>query len=502
MSYNGSGTFQINTTGQPVVTGTVISSTAFNALTADLATGLSTAITKDGQTATTARIPFAAGISSTLVTDSSSTSTGSIITAGGIGVAKAAYIGTTLNVASTTTLTGVATLTANPVLSAGSANGVTYLNGSKSLTSGTGLVFDGTNLGIGVTPSAWATVTPVLQINTAAIYGYNNKVSVSANYYFSTGNKYIQTGYATQYEQDAGKHVWYNAPSGTAGNTITFTQAMTLDASGRLGIGVTSPTRLLDMAAATGNAISFLSATTGTNTAYYAASNTGGGIYVGRENSAGTTFGTTVAYASVLWSEGAYPLIFATSNAERMRIDSSGNVLINTTTAQTGAKLAVTGGIQGTITSGTAVASTSGTSIDFTGIPSWVKRITVMFSGVSTNGTSAMLVQLGTSGGITATGYSAGSKETSGTGSAYTTGFGIQTANVAAIIYGQMVFTYSGSNLWTASHALYLSQSGTSYFIGGGGSITLSGTLDRVRLTTVNGTDTFDAGSVNILYEG
>jgi hypothetical protein len=99
MSYNGSGTFQINTTGQPVVTGTVISSTAFNALTADLATGLSTAITKDGQTATTARIPFAAGISSTLVTDSTSSSTGSIITSGGVGVAKAAYIGTTLNVA-------------------------------------------------------------------------------------------------------------------------------------------------------------------------------------------------------------------------------------------------------------------------------------------------------------------------------------------------------------------------------------------------------------------
>ena len=103
MSYNGSGTFQINTTGQPVVTGTVISSSAFNALTADLATGLSTAITKDGQTATTARIPFAAGISSTLVTDSSSVSTGSIITAGGVGVAKAVYVGTTLNVAGATT---------------------------------------------------------------------------------------------------------------------------------------------------------------------------------------------------------------------------------------------------------------------------------------------------------------------------------------------------------------------------------------------------------------
>jgi len=102
MSYNGSGTFVINTAGQPVVTGTVISSTAFNALTADLGTGLSTAITKDGQTATTARIPFAAGISSALVTDTTSGSTGSIFTAGGIGIAKAVYVGTTATVAGTT----------------------------------------------------------------------------------------------------------------------------------------------------------------------------------------------------------------------------------------------------------------------------------------------------------------------------------------------------------------------------------------------------------------
>jgi hypothetical protein len=107
MSYNGSGTFQINTSGQPVVAGTVISSTAFNALTADLATGLSTAITKDGQTTTTARIPFAAGISSTLVTDSSSTTTGSIITAGGVGIAKALWVGGLANFASTITYGGV-----------------------------------------------------------------------------------------------------------------------------------------------------------------------------------------------------------------------------------------------------------------------------------------------------------------------------------------------------------------------------------------------------------
>jgi len=106
MSYNGSGTFQINTSGQPVVAGTVISSTAFNALTADLATGLSTAITKDGQTTTTARIVFAQGINSSLATDTSSGATGSIFTAGGIGAAKAVYVGTTLTVAGSSTFTG------------------------------------------------------------------------------------------------------------------------------------------------------------------------------------------------------------------------------------------------------------------------------------------------------------------------------------------------------------------------------------------------------------
>jgi hypothetical protein len=103
MSYNGSGTFVINTAGQPVVTGTSISSSVFNALTADLATGLSTAITKDGQTATTARIPFVFGINSSLTTDSTSGTTGSIFTAGGIGVAKSVVVAGATDASSTTT---------------------------------------------------------------------------------------------------------------------------------------------------------------------------------------------------------------------------------------------------------------------------------------------------------------------------------------------------------------------------------------------------------------
>ena len=135
MSYNGSGTFNINTTGQPVVAGTVISSSAFNSLTSDLATGLTTAITKDGQTTTTARITFAQGFTSSLTTDSSSTSTGSIITAGGVGIAKALFVGTTANVAGAVTLGGIATFSAQPIFSSLTASSAVATDASKGLVS-------------------------------------------------------------------------------------------------------------------------------------------------------------------------------------------------------------------------------------------------------------------------------------------------------------------------------------------------------------------------------
>jgi hypothetical protein len=152
MSYNGSGTFQINTSGQPVVAGTVISSTAFNALTADLATGLSTAITKDGQTTATARIPFAAGINSTLVTDSTNTTSGSIITAGGVGIAKALYVGTTANIAGTTNLAGL------------TASSAVATDASKNLVSVTN-----TGTGNNVLATSPTLVTPILGTPTSGI---------------------------------------------------------------------------------------------------------------------------------------------------------------------------------------------------------------------------------------------------------------------------------------------------------------------------------------------
>jgi hypothetical protein len=144
----------------------------------------------------------------------------------------------------------------------------------------------------------------------------------------------------------------------------------------------------------------------------------------------------------------------------------------------------------------------SGTSVDFTGIPSWVKRVTVMFNGVSTNGTSNPLVQLGTSLGIVSTGYNSGSayvlSNTSYLNTQYTAGFGIAGATATNAISGALVFTLISGNTWVLSGVLNTTQNAT--FMNAGG-ISLASTLTQLRLTTVNGTDTFDAGTVNIMYE-
>jgi hypothetical protein len=160
------------------------------------------------------------------------------------------------------------------------------------------------------------------------------------------------------------------------------------------------------------------------------------------------------------------------------------------------------GGVLGPVL-GTEQATTSGTAINFTGIPSWVKRITVQLVGVSTSGTSNLLVQLGDSGGIEDTSYVSGAWQ-GGTGdtSATSTAGMIATAAVTAAgtMTGAVTLTLedSSDNTWVATGALIRSDGAGQL---SAGSKALSATLDKVRLTTVNGTDTFDAGSINILYE-
>ena len=183
---------------------------------------------------------------------------------------------------------------------------------------------------------------------------------------------------------------------------------------------------------------------------------------------------------------GTYlPLQFYTSNTNQMQIATDGTI--------TGTK----GNLQ--LISGTAVASTSGTSIDFTGIPSWVKRITVMFNGVSTSGASYPLIQIGTGGTPTTSGYVSQASQlyTAAAISSTTAGFYINSNASTYVLSGTMTISNISGNIWVESCCF----GSTSIMTVGSGTVTLGGVLNMLRITTVNGTDTFDAGSINIMYE-
>ena len=161
-------------------------------------------------------------------------------------------------------------------------------------------------------------------------------------------------------------------------------------------------------------------------------------------------------------------------------------------------------GVSGTLAplvSGTAIASTSGTTIDFTGIPSWAKRITVMFSNVSLSAGANFLVRLG-AGSIVTTGYvsstvtAGGANSTVGRNS--TAGFIVFGEGAANALSGCLTLLNISGNNWVASGAF--GNDVATYVISAGGRIALSGPLDRLQITSTS-TDTFDAGTINIMYE-
>jgi hypothetical protein len=169
-------------------------------------------------------------------------------------------------------------------------------------------------------------------------------------------------------------------------------------------------------------------------------------------------------------------------------------------TLPVGTGTVVANNVNSAIVSGTAVASTSGTSIDFTGIPSWAKRVIVMFSGVSTSGSSPIQIQLG-SGSFETSGYVGGSSRVDGSigYSSYSAGYTMTNQQAAGSVYsGNWIIANLSGNTWVENHVV--SEVGDSASLGGG-TKTFGGAIDRLRVTTVNGTDTFDAGSINILYE-
>jgi hypothetical protein len=299
---------------------------------------------------------------------------------------------------------------------------------------------------------------------------------------------------------------------------------------GKVGIGVSVPSYPLDITLL--EATSRIYSTQAGKGAMRLFSTTTGTMYVGKdyEGSSGW-WGNGGEY--VVAGTGNYPMDFHTNSVKRMSITGAGGVSFGssgTAYGTTGQVLTSNGNapptwgagatassnaeyVTGTdnttfltplvarsrnIVQGTAVASTSGTSIDFTSIPSWVKRITVMFNGVSTNGTSEWLIQLGDSGGIENTGYASGSSYNSADDFA-TAGYLILFAINATNTYsGSFELTNLSGNTWVISGNITNSSSAV---WSSAGSKTLSATLDRFRITTLGGANTFDLGSINILYE-
>ena len=224
-------------------------------------------------------------------------------------------------------------------------------------------------------------------------------------------------------------------------------------------------------------------------------------LYLG-DNAANTTL-TGASDGALTVQSGAFG-----AKVNALQIDAVGNATVAGNLTSVGNVTAP--GFQGRLTAGgsltlgTAQATTSGTFIDFTGIPSWVKRITVMFNGVSTNGTSNVQVQLG-AGSIITSGYVGSGLRIQGstatTFSSFTSGFAIATINSSTDTQnGSIVLNTLGSNIWTCNGGIYSAGYVATHQTVG--LLAIGGTLDRLRLTTVNGTDLFDAGSVNIMYEG
>jgi hypothetical protein len=174
------------------------------------------------------------------------------------------------------------------------------------------------NLGLGVVPSGWGGGAKALQINsTASAWGVSNAFYLGNNEYFDGANRrYLVSGLgATELIQANGSYIFQIAPSGTAGNAISWTQAMTLDASGNLGIGMTSPGRRLDVQGPEGTAFQFLETSSGST----------------RRIQLGTD--TNVGFINTDAGAGAIALSLRVTGTERARIDSSGNLIQTVNTA-------------------------------------------------------------------------------------------------------------------------------------------------------------------------
>jgi len=383
----------------------------------------------------------------------------------------------------------------------------------------------------GTAPTGYRTFSAVLSVNDTFYYSIQhqtlNEWEVGLGTYSSANTFARTTIYSSS---NAGSAVTFSAGTKDVFITMAASRSVQLDASGNVTPATGTYTRTTFTA--TAGQTSFTASYTVNYVQVYV-----NGILLNSADYTATT-GTTVVLASAAAAgdivdvlainigtfTGGVTITGAPSSGQIATWTGStsiqGTTILPTANGGTGASLSPTTAgntiftTDGTnwsstqkIVRGTSVTLTTQTSVDFTGLPSWVKRITVMLNGVSTNGTSPIQIQLGTSGGFVTSGYSsqAGFIQSTGTASgmtALTTGLYVMTFSLATDTVSSVfninnitgnVWTYFGNGNRTGAFPL-------AFFVGAAPQ-SLGGALTQVRLTTVNGTDTFDAGSVNILYE-
>lgn len=449
MSFNGSGSFAL-VAGNPVVTGTVISSTTHNNTMSDIATnGLSNCITKDGQTTVTQNIPFNSkrltGIAAgTALTDAARVD--QIQNAGTVNVSS---------VAGTDTITG--TLTPVPsayadgqmfvFVPANTNTGATTINlsslGAKSIFIG-GAALTGGELVAGVPVGIRydGTQFEVMFVGSASLSQSPTFASADAGATAGPALTLFRNSASPADDDELGEVLFDGEDDGSNQTTYAKVMAESLDVT-----DATEDGRLSLWAMVNGTLTRILNVAQG----------------VWTPNATGGDKGADTINASAIYDDGVQIL-----------------PLVNGTTV-----------------------NVSGTSVDFTSIPSWVNLIRVSLSGVSTNGTESILLQLGDTDGVETTGYAGTHTSVSASTQSVrnpTDGFIMGNMEVAGdTMYGTLTLTHLGSNLWVASGTFADTNAPSGQVTAG--AKTLTATLDRVRLTTTGGTETFDAGSMNIQYE-